>query len=602
MSRLDTVRLYWIERFFALLTGDPEFAGLAEPAELFGPGGFNVPATPAGFVRVPTVATVRDRIAAAASAAQRDGLKRFERILTRILAQLFGSLADMEAETAAAAARRMAPVIRHPDKQTYWPIDVARYLSYDDGTLRGRLYSAAGAQPLAGNLFAVLFDNPGVWAAGAAGRPFESRQPFAATIGLDAGVLPFPGSPLTAGRLNLSAADARLTPGLLRPTVYVEMKSLAAALRNNRHYTAAGSGRFAELRRNRIHSDPLLTGLLPLDRSAGEASALQTLDPILVVYHGFYPADDGGRRARDGTGTNREFHHLAVGMLFPSTDETAAMLSTRRTARTALLFVSDSPTTVRVLPLSHPTVQYLDDTGGGVEEQGGMHPVIFANTLAIQGYGLQGEVDKDSLKDTAKDGLDYDPDSWQWWVGLAAAVGLGAGAGAFGGPVGAAIGAAVGLLVYLLAWLLKKLFGGDKDRKKEWTEQEPWPGGDGRPTQQSYTQSAGNDIGPPGTTLDSGGVKPGRSYDLKLIPHLPENNLYGLAFAGADTFRILDDPAARETLAWLAFDGGVGYQFDRPMPGRSDAAGSSVCNYFEAFTRKYLDLQQALAMVSYFSD
>ena len=65
------------------------------------------------------------------------------------------------------------------------------------------------------------------------------------------------------------------------------------------------------------------------------------------------------------------------------------------------------------------------------------------------------------------------------------------------------------------------------------------------------------DIGPPCTIPETGGTKQVRSYDLKVIPHFPDDNLYGLAFAGSYTFRIVDDSDRKDTLAWLAFEGGI---------------------------------------------
>ncbi|MGI8426670.1 MAG: glycine zipper family protein, partial [Actinomycetota bacterium] len=502
-------------------------------------------------------------------------------------------------EMVAQAARRFAPIIRHPDNQTYWPVDVGNYLNFDDGTLRSRYYDQTGEQPLAGNLFSIMFENPSVWAAlNLPRKPFETHIPFVATVGIDGGVPPFPISPLTAGHLNLPAADARLIPGRLQPTVFAEIKSLAATVQTNYHYalTAAGGGRFSPLRHNRIHTDPLLRRLTDVSARATLASirgarTARFVDPIMLVFHGFYPADDGTRRRNDGTGTNREFHHLAVGLLFTESVGHLALVARGRN----LLFISSSPTEATVIPLDHSSLRFLDDSGQ--ENPEGSHPIIFANTLGIQGYGSKGEADKSPLKDTAKGGLNYNPDDGEWWIGLGAAVGLGALAGAPAGPVGAAIGAAVGLVVYLLAWLLKKLFGGKKDRQKEWTEQEPWPG---ETSKQSFQQSANNDIGPSGTTSETGGAKPGRSYALKVIPHVPENNLYGLAFAGGDNFRIIEDVNNKEILAWLAFEGGVGYQFDRPLPGRAESAGTSMQNYFELFLHKFIELEKAEAEVVYF--
>ena len=609
MSRLETTRTYFIERFFALFTGDLEFATLSQPAELFdSSGAFNLPANAAGFIRMPTLAALRTRIASASSPAEGEALRQFERVLERTLSQFFGSLVETDLDAARQWAGQLAPVIRHPDSQTYWPVDAGRYLNYDDGALSARFYDKGGERNLAGNLFSVLFENPAAWSDPQPPKaPFEARTPFAATIGVE-DAPPFPTSPLTAGHLNLPAADVRLTPGRLHPAVFAELKSLGAALRTNQHYmtTAGSGGRYRALKRNRIHTDPLLPETIRRSirkwavREGGFAGGRLSRDPVMAVFHGFYPADDGARRAGDGTGTNREFHHLAVGLLAPGLEDHLRDISI--TNRDGLLFVSISPTIAKAIPLNHPALKFVDDQGN--ESPQGTHPVIFANTLKIQGYSLSSDdVDQDPMQDSSSDGLDYNPDKWQWWVGLASATGLGALVGfAGGGPIGALIGAAVGLIIFLLSWLLKKLFGGDEDREEEWTEKEPWPGGSGGSSIKSYQQGSRNDIGPGGTTSAGGGAKPGRPYDLKVIPHLPDFNLYGLSFSGGDTFRILEDAELQEMLAWLAFEGGIGYQFDRPAPGRAEAAGTSLQNYFELFLRKYLQLQEAQAEVVYFGE
>lgn len=607
MSRLDTIRAYFIERFFVLLTSDPDFAGLTEPAELVGPGGWNVPTDASGFVRIPTLAALEARIAAATSPAQKEGLERFARVLGRTLAHLFGSLSVVSAETGRRWAARLAPVIRHPDGQAFWPVDPGRYLSVDDGTLRSRWYDGSGTQPLAGRLFAQLFEDPAAWSAAGLGTPpYVARVPFVATIGIDPSVPAFPASPLTAGHLDLPAADVRLGPGPMQPTIFVEMKPILATLQQNRHYarTAAGGGRFGALRHNRIHTDPLLepepgaaartVGSLRSGGASDTLMATRASDPVMLVFHGFYPADDGARRLGDGTGTNREFHHLAVGLLMAPRGLAAESPS----RPSGVLFTSRTPTEIRAIPLHHPDVRLVDDAGR--ESPEGSHPLIFATTQAIQGLSsTQADLDRDRLGENGKEGLDYDPEDWQWWAGLASFTAAGALAGAPLGPIGAAVGAAVGALVFLLAWVLKELFGGSEDRTKEWTESEPWPGSQG-PSQTSFQQGSSHDLGPPGTTPETGGQTPGRAYALRAIDHFPDDNLYGLAFAGGDTFRIVDDPKRQETLAWHAFEGGIGYQLERPLPGRSEIAGTSMRSYFELFLRKYLEIQQAQAEVVYF--
>ncbi|MDT0309718.1 hypothetical protein RM780_22555 [Streptomyces sp. DSM 44917] len=624
-TRLDTVRAYFIERFFEILTTDPDFAEVTEPAELFGPDGrFDVPATPAGFVRIPTDAALRARIEAATDPEQREQLERFRSVLERTLAELFGLLGydDLGPSFLLAVAARCAPVVRHPDTQTYWPVDIDRYLTYEDGVLRGQLHTPTGVRPLAGAAFGALFDNPEVWQAPApTDAPEGGRRPFTSTIGVDAGVAPYPASPLTAGHLNLPAGDARLTPGRLPPTLFTEIKSPEAASRLNRHYTATASrgGRFAELRNNRVHTDPIREVAFP--RNGGE--------PLMFVYHAFYPADDGARRLGDGGGSNREFHHLAAGLLmsrFPdgggngggngggpaAADGRGPHHPSGPPGRVAqrlsgLLFVSTSPTKAAVIPLDHPSLRFVDE--GGEESPDGLHPVLWANNVSVQGLELsQVRIESKTVAEGSEDALDYDPDDWQWWVGYGSAIvvglAVGAAAGAAAGGVGAVPGALIGLIIALflfpLAWLLKKLFGGDKDRQEEWTEQEPWPGDTSVTTE--YTEPRTQDIGPPGVVSETGGATPGRSYTLRNVPHFPGDNLYGLEFSGGETFRITDDAERQQTLAWRAFTGGVGYQFQRPVPGRSDVSGTSLRDYFELFTATYQELLEARDLVVYFDE
>ena len=66
MTRLQTIRSYFVERFFATLTNDPALTSLRHPAELFdAQGHFAVPASLAGYIRIPTFANLEQRIAAA---------------------------------------------------------------------------------------------------------------------------------------------------------------------------------------------------------------------------------------------------------------------------------------------------------------------------------------------------------------------------------------------------------------------------------------------------------------------------------------------------------------------------------------------------------
>jgi hypothetical protein len=582
MTRLTTIRTALIERFMTNLTGHPEFPGTTQPAELFDASGlFNVTADQAGFLRLPTVVGLQKRIDAAQGDEQAQ-LQRFQQILADTIAAWFGPLGGgSDPEFRRSAIMALAPVIRHPDQQAFWPADVAHLLTYSDPVLDARLYAPSGRTPIERKLAQRLFEEaPSLAYAHGPGNPFASRMPFVATIGVEGGAGGYPGAPLSAGRLNLSAADARLNPSRLPPTLYAEVKAIGATLRLNRDFTGMArlAGGFKPLQHNRLHADPLA--------AMNRREPMSVMDhAILTVYHAFYPADDAARRLADGTGTNREFHHLAVGLLD---------LNQPRFEAPRLLFVSSGPGEARVLPLNHPSLERVDDTGRPAPD--GLHPVIYAGTLSPQDYSF--EPNKDLFKDSAKEGLDFTPEDGEWWLGLGSAIVVGASAGASGGPIGALVGAGLGLVIFLLAWALKKLFGGSKSRQKELTELKPWPGVVTGP----YTKSAQTDLGPPGATAGSGGMAPGRAYDLKIIPTFPDDNLYGLQFAGGDMCRIIDNPDHAETLAWLGFEGGIGYQFERPIPGRSDRAGSSIQNYFDLFTRKFLDLQKASAEVVYFGE
>jgi len=58
-----------------------------------------------------------------------------------------------------------------------------------------------------------------------------------------------------------------------------------------------------------------------------------------------------------------------------------------------------------------------------------------------------------------------------------------------------------------------------------------------------------------------------------------------LVDGGGATLQIADDATDQETLAWHAFPAGIGYQFDRKVPGAIDISGPSIRNYFDLFTK-----------------
>jgi hypothetical protein len=179
-----------------------------------------------------------------------------------------------------AFAAAFAPVVRHPDDQTFFPAAVDDILNFQDGTLTARYYSSAGQSPLSGRIYDLMFENPEIPAASNLPQePYRSRVPFVATVGVGLSDPGYPTTSLATGSLDLASADARLTPGRLQPTLYAEIKRLPGAIVLNQLYqqAARAPGRFAPLRNNRIHLDPLA---LP---SAGSGGPAPNNTPAAVI-------------------------------------------------------------------------------------------------------------------------------------------------------------------------------------------------------------------------------------------------------------------------------------------------------------------------------
>jgi|GEM_PF-4880214 len=267
MTRLETIRTYFVERFFATLTNDPALVGLHYPAELFDANGnFIVSPDLGGFVRIPSFANLQQRIAAAAGQ-ERDDLTTFLQILHRAYNQITGGLDELGFGQGQQIAFSYAPVVRHPDSQTYFPAPVGGILNYQDGTLVARYYSKSGQSALSGRVFDLMFENPEIpTISNLPVMPYQSRVPFVATVGVGPTDPGFPTTPLSTGTLDLTASDARLIPGRMAPILYAEIKRLPGAIILNQSYqgVALMPGRFASLRNNRIHLDPLLSQLSPL--------------------------------------------------------------------------------------------------------------------------------------------------------------------------------------------------------------------------------------------------------------------------------------------------------------------------------------------------
>ena len=420
-------------------------AALEYPSTLFsGPGQLTVPYTVAGLAQIPTLAALDQQIAGA-SGAERAGLQTFRDLVAEALAAIVPGLGSLTAAWGAQLAARYAPVVHHPDGQDFFPASMHDLLNFADGTLSARYFAASGSRPLSGQILPLLFENPEVTGAtGLPNQPYVSKQPFAAVINTAPPVVGFPADPLGAGRLNLGPALSRLGPGRLAPTLYAEIKGLAGALRLNQAYAAAAAagGQYAPLRNNRIHTDPLLstTGLGEAAPASSEL-AVAVREPVMVVFHGFYPADDEAWRRPALLATNREFHHLAFGLLLPSpTDADAATA-----AQPGFLFSCEGPDNVRMYPLGHPALQLVDDQGKAGPT--GTHAVLYYANMSPAGW-------KATFSAMVTHGQSAGAAAGEYLgaIGLGAAVGFAA-----GGPFGAAAGAAVVAVMEIL-YLLYALF------------------------------------------------------------------------------------------------------------------------------------------------
>lgn len=572
MARLDTVRQYFIERFVVaigkLVAANP---GLTQPAELFTAGSFNVTPDASGFARIPTLQNLRQRISSSGDPTARKDLSTFLEFVEIASKELTFGLGPVPSSTLSSLAAEYAPQVRQNDTTTFWPIALDYYLNYSDGTLQSSYYDAFGRTPLAGQVFQVLFQNASIPAAPSfAQSPYKQRVPFVATVGIDSSVPPYPTSPLNIGQLNLTAADARFYPGASKPTLYAEFKTVSGSLLVNGQYLAAAkTGRFSDLRNNRLHLDPD-----PSSVTDTIATRLLEADPALLVYHLFYPIDDEARKTGSFTATNREGHHLAAGILLQGN------LSGDAAPRPSLVFYCAGPDDVRILPFDHPSLEFLSNS---------RHPIFYAgwgspfhiNLSSFYGPipAGQGTTAPSVFDDIVAGGL------------VAAAI-----ACCFG-PVGVVVGlviAIVDAIVFAIGCFIAWLTGNDCIA-----------GGAG-----AETPNASYD--PPGTSSDpqfqsvssfltpAGSGAPGQGFDLKLISHAIDQNLYGLISGAGSTFSVQDDPGVQQTLGWAAFPGGIGYQVGRQFPGADESPGSQWRDYYSLFVAKFAELQQAQSLVSYF--
>lgn len=373
------------------------------------------------------------------------------------------------------------------------------------------------------------------------------------------------------------------------------------------------SGTYASLRNNRIHRDPApiselqIAGIestetvsVAISNRGNNSVVPPIFSPLLLIYHGFYPLDDAARRRPKIETTNREFHHLAMGLMFFPQRQVEAVVSR---SGPAFVFTCEGPDVVRMFPINHPFLERRNDRGE-VDSEGTHIAVYTTLSSRTQDYRYSKEI-----SDPNKDVFTQSVGKKAPWEGrlagaatvavIGCAAGAAAGAAATGplAGVGAApgcvYGAIIAILIFVIISLLCYLLGCGDDPDSPQNQPgvvQPLPQAD--PTIQSET----NSLGPPGAVVSP------RTFTLKAIPHFPDRNLYGLHSDGDRTLHIDDDPDSNEMLGWLAFPGGIGYQFDPQVPGKEDIAGSSVRNYFDLFTKKYVEVQKAQELVTYFGE
>jgi hypothetical protein len=565
MARLDTVRQYFIERFVTAIgkqvAANP---GLTQPAELFTNGSFNVTPDAIGFASLPTLQNLEERISSAGDQKARNDLITFLGFVQTASKELTFGLGPVFAAQLLSLATEYAPQVRQDNTATFWPIAVDDYLNYSDSTLQSYYYAASGRTPLTGQVFQVMFQNPSIpGTPGFAQPPYEQRVPFVSTIGIDPSLPPYPTSPLNVGQLNLTAADARFYPGAAKPTLYAEFKAISGSLLVNSNYlAAAATGRFSDLRNNRLHLDPD-----PSSASGSDsASSFVYRDPSLLVYHLFYPVDDEARKTQTFDATNREGHHLGAGILLQGD------LGGDAAPVPSYVFYCPGPDDVRIVPFDHPGLECLQDS---------RHLVFYA------GWGSPFHLNLSAFFGPV--GSTPSPFNDILLGGLAAA----AIASAFG-PVGlvvAGIILVVDVIVFLIGCFIAWLTGNSCEGGQG---AQPQPGDSYNPDPSDQEPQYQD----PGTYLTPAGA--GQNFDLKLIPHGIDQNLYGLISGAGSTFAIQDDPNIEQMLGWAAFPGGIGYQVGRTFPGGDESPGSQWRDYYSLFVAKYAELQTAQSLVSYF--
>jgi len=147
----------------------------------------------------------------------------------------------------------------------------------------------------------------------------------------------------------------------------------------------------------------------------------------MIVYHGFYPVDDVVRRKPTIGATNREFHHLAMGLLLPDErDDTdlAQLLASVALPNTGFVFTCTGPDHVRMMPLNHPFLTKVNDRGQ--PDPSGNHMVVYCIVMSPSGWQYNDQPD-DANKSIIQDSVAKNA-PWQGrLLGGVTFVGFGAG-------------------------------------------------------------------------------------------------------------------------------------------------------------------------------
>jgi hypothetical protein len=222
--------------------------------------------------------------------------------------------------------------------------------------------------------------------------------------------------------------------------------------------------------------------------------------PLMIVYHGFYPIDDVARRRPTIGATDREFHHLAMGIL--SLVEGERNLPAGRHAaalrQAGYVFTCEGPDLVRMMPIDHPFLTKLDDRGRA--DPNGSHIVVFSIAGSPNGW-TYADQPSDANKSIIQDSVAKDAPWGGRVLGGLTFIAIGAAIGSPFGPIGAVVGAVIALVVFVLISIICFLFGcgsHDNDQFQQHPAFDPPSSGN------SFTLSSSNDLAPAGVSQPQG--------------------------------------------------------------------------------------------------